>query len=61
MPWSEVELSIGIPSITNNGLVLRESELIPLIRILAPWPGPPPQLVIVTPATLPCNAFNKLL
>lgn len=33
---------------------------IPRIVILDPAPGAPPYFVMVTPATLPCNAFTAL-
>ncbi|CUP26161.1 Uncharacterised protein [Segatella copri] len=46
-------LSIGIPSITINGLLLAVREAPPRIRICAPSPGAPVDELTFTPAILP--------
>ena len=44
----------GIPSTTNNGLLLDLTELAPRIRMSIPAPGSPLLCEICTPAVLPC-------
>ena len=51
-------LSIGIPSITINGLFCALSDEPPLILIFGAASGCPPFDVILTPATLPFNNWS---
>src|SRR5690606_31849604 len=57
----KLELSIGTPSITNNGWLLPVTEFTPLIRILCDPPKFPEGDVILTPATFPESALTALL
>ena len=47
------ELLTGNPSIIINGSLLADMDEPPLIRIVAPLPGAPPDEVITVPALLP--------
>ena len=53
------ELSMMIPSTTNNGWLLRDIELNPLKIMVEDAPGTPDVAVIVAPAILPCKPFKK--
>src|SRR5687768_7960520 len=55
-----VLLSTGIPSMIYKGWLLPLKDVPPRISMIEEAPGAPPELVIVTPATFPCNAFTML-
>src|SRR5690554_4060755 len=55
IPLTPLVLSTGTPSITIRGSLLADIEDPPLIRIVEPAPGAPPEETILSPATLPAN------
>src|SRR5690554_558300 len=61
IPLTPLVLSTGTPSITIRGSLLADIDDPPLIRIVEPAPGAPPDDTILRPATFPANISEGLV